>query len=90
MNTYHSTSAYNNSISNYYNKSQVDQKITDLIGAAPSLLDTLVEISSAINNDPNVYNTLNLAIGLKANQSTTYTKTEVDKCVGFKTIYICI
>jgi hypothetical protein len=55
-----------------------------LIGSAPTLLNTLVEISTAINNDPNVYNTLNSAIALKANQSTTYTKSEVDSALALK------
>ena len=72
------------SMSSYYTSSHVDQKFSDLIGTAPTLLNTLVEISSAINNDPNVYNTLNSAIGLKANQATTYTKTEVDNALALK------
>jgi hypothetical protein len=33
--------------------SYTDSKIADLIGAAPELLDTLKEISDAINSDPN-------------------------------------
>ena len=32
--------------------------IADLIGTAPEALDTLGEIATALNNDPNVYNTL--------------------------------
>jgi hypothetical protein len=73
-------------MSSYYTASQADQKFSDLIGTAPTLLNTLVEISTAINNDPNVYNTLNSAIALKANQSTTYTKSEVDSSLSLKTM----
>jgi hypothetical protein len=40
-------------------KGYVDTQITNLIGAAPSTLDTLAEISAAINSDPNLYATLN-------------------------------
>ena len=39
-------------------KAYTDQAITDLKGVGPALLDTLGEIAAAINNDPNVYNTL--------------------------------
>jgi hypothetical protein len=39
-------------------KAYTDQAITNLKGVAPELLDTLGEIAAAINNDPNVYNTL--------------------------------
>jgi hypothetical protein len=35
-----------------------DGKITDLVGNAPAILDTLGEISSAINDDANLYTTL--------------------------------
>ena len=35
-----------------------DGKITDLIGTAPGVLDTLGEIADAINDDANVYTTL--------------------------------
>jgi hypothetical protein len=39
-------------------KAYTDSQITALRGTAPELLDTLSEIAAAINNDPNVYNTL--------------------------------
>lgn len=40
-------------------KQYVDDKITALVGTAPSTLDTLQEIAAAINSDPNLYATLN-------------------------------
>jgi len=40
-------------------KGYVDTQITNLIGTAPSTLDTLQEIATAINNDAGLYTTLN-------------------------------
>ena len=39
-------------------KAYTDAQITALKGVAPELLDTLGKIAAALNNDPNVYNTL--------------------------------
>ena len=39
-------------------KSYTDAAITQLRGTSPEALDTLQEIATALNNDPNVYNTL--------------------------------
>jgi hypothetical protein len=39
-------------------KGYIDQQITDLIGGAPSILDTLNEIAASINDDANVYTSL--------------------------------
>lgn len=41
------------------------KKIDDLVGAAPETLDTLKEIADALNNDPEIINTLMTAIGTK-------------------------
>ena len=38
--------------------SYTDTKVSDVIGAAPGVLDTLEEIADAINDDANVYTTL--------------------------------
>ena len=43
-------------------KGYVDQQITDLIGGAPSILDTLNEIAASINDDANVYTSLTNSI----------------------------
>ena len=50
-------------------KSYADTKVSNLVGSAPSTLDTLAEIATALNNNPNVVTALNNAIGTK--QSTT-------------------
>ena len=55
--------AYANS--NYY----TDEKIADLIGGAPSTLDTLKEIADAMKEHEDVVQALNEAIGTKANES---------------------
>ena len=44
-------------------KAYTDAQITALKGVAPELLDTPGEIAAALNNDPNVYNTLVSLIG---------------------------
>lgn len=55
----------------YYQQSlgYTDQKIADLIGGAPSTLDTLGEISEAMQNNPDVVVALEDAIGGKADEA---------------------
>ncbi|KAE9778524.1 phage tail protein [Escherichia coli] len=48
------------------NTAFVKAAITALINGAPGTLDTLKEIASAINNDPNFSTTINNALALKA------------------------
>ena len=55
-----------------------DQKIADLIGGAPSTLDTLEEIAAAMADNADVVEALNIAIGSKANQS------EMESLLGTK------
>lgn len=59
-----------------------DQKIVELINGAPETMDTLKELSDAINENKNVESALNEAIGKKANQ------TELDTHTGNTTIHI--
>ena len=51
------------------NKSYVDAQINNLIGGAPSTLDTLNEIADALNDDANVYNTLDTKIDTKLSKA---------------------
>ena len=44
----------------------VQAKIAELINSAPGLLDTMSELSAAINNDPDFYNTILTALAGKA------------------------
>ena len=59
-----------------------DQKIADLINGAPTTLDTLGEIATAMANNANVVEALDEAIGKKADQ------TELDTHTGNNTIHI--
>ena len=47
----------------------VDEKVAALVNGAPETLDTLQELAAAIKNDANVVDTLNSAIGQKADKS---------------------
>jgi hypothetical protein len=56
-------------------KAYADQKVTDLIGGAPELLDTLNEIAAAIADDENFATTVTNSLALKAD--ITYVDTEI-------------
>ena len=64
--------------SNIYTKSEVDQKFEDLIGQAPETLDTLKEIADKLSDEDTSLGQLNAILAVKADASTTYTKSEVD------------
>ena len=55
-----------------------------VVGRPPSTLNTLEQISSAISNDPNYFQTIQTAINSKAPASTTYNKTAVDVALALK------
>ena len=69
----------------YYNKATIDTKLTEIIGAAPSQLDTLHEIANALNNDANLYTTLTNLINTKANSVDVYDKAYINNNVYLKT-----
>lgn len=60
------TNSYVNPSVAYY---LAEQAIAQIIGTAPETLDTIQEIAAALNNDPDIVNTLTTQIGTKA--STT-------------------
>ena len=64
-------------LDDYATKNYVDDKITDLIGGAPSTLDTLKEISDALQDNATMSMVAD-AISTKANSADVYTKAEVD------------
>jgi hypothetical protein len=70
--------------SNGYTKAQVDTQFSNLIDSAPNALNTLKELANALANDANYATTVQNQLALKANQSTTYTKTEVDSSLNQK------
>ena len=51
----------------------VDKKVADLVGTAPETLDTLEELAAALKNNAGVVDTLNNAIGQKADKSALET-----------------
>ena len=46
-------------------KTAIDAAVADLVGTAPEALDTINELAAALNNDPDIINTLMTAIGEK-------------------------
>ena len=68
-------------------KEDIEDQITDLIGSAPEVLDTLAELADAIGDDPDFFNTINNELdqkvdkvsgkGLSTNDYTTEEKTKL-------------
>jgi hypothetical protein len=52
----------------YYSKTEIDTTFSNLIDSAPTNLDTLKEISLALNNDPNMYTTIQTQLAGKQNK----------------------
>lgn len=61
------------SITGLASTSYVDTKVADLVNSAPTTLDTLGEVATAIQNNASVVEALNSAIGSKANASSLST-----------------
>lgn len=57
------------SVTGLASTSYVDTKVAALVDSAPTTLDTLGELSTALQNNQSVVNTLNSAIGNKANSA---------------------
>lgn len=70
--------------SSVYTKAETDAKVASLVDQAPETLDTLNELAAALGDDPNFATTVSNQIGLKADKSTTYTKTEIDNKLSLK------
>lgn len=71
-------------LSSYATQTYVNTQVSNLVNAAPAALDTLNELATALGNDANFSTTITNSLALKANQSTTYTKTEVDTSLATK------
>ncbi|WP_259391658.1 tail fiber protein [Paenibacillus sp. 1011MAR3C5] len=72
-----------------YTKSETDQRIQHVIGAAPEALDTLQELADALNNDPNFAATVTTQLAGKVDKesgkglsSEDYTTAEKSKLAG--------
>lgn len=53
----------------YQTESDVDNKIAKLVDSAPETLDTLNELATALNNDPNFATSISTELGNKLNKS---------------------
>ena len=60
-----------------YVTTYVSGAIADLVGSAPSTLDTLKELANALGDDPNFATTITTELGAKANSSDVYSKTDI-------------
>lgn len=70
---------------------KINTKIAEVVGAAPSTLNTLTEIAAAFDNDPNYADTITAALALKAEKespSLTGTPTAPTATVGTDTTQI--
>ena len=74
---------------NTYTKAETDQRIQNIIGAAPDALDTLQEIAEALNNDPDFAATITNQLSTKVDKvpgkqlsTEDYTTAEKTKLAG--------
>ena len=73
-------------------KEDLEDQITDLIGSAPEVLDTLAELADAIGDDPDFFNTINNELDQKVDKvsgkglsTNDYTTEEKEKLAGIAT-----
>ena len=66
----------NTKLSDYYNKTEVDTKIANLVDSAPETLNTLGELATALQDNVEVVEALDAAITNKANASDVLIKAE--------------
>ena len=78
--------------SSVYTKTETDQRIQTVVGAAPGALDTLKEIADALNNDPDFAATMTGQLANKVDKVTgkglsteDYTTAEKAKLAGVET-----
>jgi len=72
-----------------YTKTETDQRIQNVVGAAPAALDTLKELADALGNDANFAGTMTSALSNKVDKvsgkqlsTEDYTTTEKNKLAG--------
>ena len=75
--------------SNYQTASDVDNRVQEIIGSAPEALDTLKEISDALNNDPDFATTITTELSKKVDKiegkqlsTEDYTTEDKEKLTG--------
>ena len=65
-----------------YNKSDIDLRFPSLIGAAPSVLNTIVELSAALSHDSDYATTIQNQLNTKADKLNTYSKVDVNVAIS--------
>lgn len=80
------TTVAGHGIQDVYTKTESDTRIQTIIGTAPANLDTLGEITTQLANEESAVAALVTTVAQKANQSTTYTKSEVDALLAAKVV----
>ena len=68
--------AVKSDLNSYSLKTEVDKKIADLVDSAPETLDTLGEVATALQENEEVVDALNQAIGNKVDKSEALLKSE--------------
>ena len=63
-------------LSGFATKQDVEDKLNNLVDNAPESLDTLLELSKALGDDPNFATTVFTEIGKKINKTEVYTRDE--------------
>ena len=63
-------------LSGFATKQDVEDKLNNLVDNAPESLDTLLELSKALGDDPNFATTVFTEIGKKVNKTEVYTRDE--------------
>lgn len=69
-------------LKDYATKSDVDNKIKEVVGTAPEALDTLGEIADLLSKDNDAIKAINTILAGKANSDEVYTKSETDSKVS--------
>ena len=65
-------------VNHVYTNHEVGLRLSSLIGAAPAILDTIVELAAALGDDSNYATTFQNQLINKADQVTTYLTSDVD------------
>jgi hypothetical protein len=70
--------------SDSYTKNDVNVKLTNLIGSAPEVLNTLTELAAALGNDSNYATAIQNQLNGKEAVGTSYLKSEVDTMMALR------
>lgn len=69
-------------LKDYATKTDVDNRIKDVVGTAPEALDTLGEIAEQLSKDNDAIKAINGVLAGKANSDDVYNKSDVDSKVS--------